>query len=79
MKIAFFRIQQKETKSDIVKDDLLKVVAEIEMAKNRFSNTEDEDLIDSAIFEMNSLFSIYRSLLKKAKNVNIEDVDLPAV
>ena len=41
-------------------------------AHNRFENESDEDLLDSVIYEIQSLKALYRYLLKKAKEEGLQ-------
>ena len=44
----------------------------LESAYNRFENESNEDLLDSIIYEIQSLKALYRYLLKQAKEKGIE-------
>jgi uncharacterized protein (UPF0332 family) len=44
----------------------------LDSAYNRFENEVNEDLLDSIIYEIQSLKALYRYLLKEAKEYGIE-------
>lgn len=68
MRELFFKtVKKAPTERELLKDEILATLEEIRAAEKRFSFTEDPDLIDSAIFELNSLNSRFNGLLKKAK------------
>jgi len=50
-----------------MKNDIAFIKKQLEIAKNRFENESDSDLVDSCIFEINALQAKYRYLLKLAK------------
>lgn len=50
-----------------MKNDIAYIKKQLEIAKNRFENESDSDLVDSCIFEINALQAKYRYLLKLAK------------
>lgn len=45
-------------------------------AHNRFENESDEDLLDSVIYEIQSLKALYRYLIKLAKEKGIECAEI---
>ena len=57
-------------------DNLVKQIREtsqkLESAYSRFENEINEDLLDSIIFEIQSLKALYRYLFKKAKECGLE-------
>lgn len=61
-------------------DDLVTQIKEtsqkLESAYNRFENELNEDLLDSIIYEIQSLKSLYRYLLKRAKECGIECAEI---
>ncbi len=48
----------------------------LESAYNRFENEINEDLLDSIIYEIQSLKALYRYLLKRAKECGIECAEI---
>ncbi len=48
----------------------------LDSAYNRFENEVNEDLLDSIIYEIQSLKSLYRYLLKQAKENGIECAEI---
>lgn len=49
----------------------------LKIAYNRFEYESNEDLLDSIIYEIQSLKALYRYLLKQAKEKGIECKDIP--
>lgn len=62
------------------RNDLLRQIretsAQLTAAYNRFENECDEDLLDSVIFEIQSLKSLYRYLLKMAKAEGLQCAEI---
>ena len=48
----------------------------LESAYSRFENETNEDLLDSIIYEIQSLKALYRYLLKRAKECGIECAEI---
>ena len=48
----------------------------LESAYSRFENEVNEDLLDSIIYEIQSLKALYRYLLKRAKDCGIECAEI---
>ncbi len=48
----------------------------LETAYSRFENESDEDLLDSIIYEIQSLKSLYRYLIRLAKEKGIECAEI---
>ena len=48
----------------------------LESAYSRFENELNEDLLDSVIYEIQSLKALYRYLLKKAKECGLECAEI---
>lgn len=69
------RLLHQEKKKDYEKEKLLfdikKVSAQIARIETCFQMTSDEDLIDSCIYEMESLNARYRYLLRRAKELGV--------
>ena len=61
---------KKQDDTVAMKNDIAFIKKQLEIAKNRFENESDSDLVDSCIFEINSLQAKYRYLLKLAKQKN---------
>ena len=77
--IFYYGKIRKQLPSMSEKNNLLRQIREtsarLTAAHNRFENECDEDLLDSIIFEIQSLKALYRYLIKMAKAaaVDIED------
>ncbi len=50
--------------------------ARLESAYNRFENECNEDLLDSIIYEIQSLKALYRYLIKRAKENGLECAEI---
>ncbi len=71
-KIRLGKAQVKPTgKSDLLIHEIREVCARINRAYTLFEMEDDQDLIEAAIFELESLKSRYRYLLKEARERNI--------
>lgn len=61
-------------------DSLVKQIRDtsqkLESAYSRFENEVNEDLLDSIIYEIQSLKALYRYLLKRAKESGIECAEI---
>lgn len=61
-------------------DSLVKQIRDtsqkLESAYSRFENETNEDLLDSIIYEIQSLKALYRYLLKRAKECGIECAEI---
>lgn len=69
------RLKRQEQEDNHEKEKLLldikKVSGQIDRIETCFQMTCDEDLIDSCIYELESLHARYRYLLRKAKELGI--------
>lgn len=73
-KIFYYEMIRKPVKP--VQDSILLQIRDtsqrLESAYSRFENESNEDLLDSIIYEIQSLKALYRYLLKLAKEKGIE-------
>lgn len=73
-KIFYYEMIRKPVKP--VQDSILLQIKEtsqrLENAYSRFENESNEDLLDSIIYEIQSLKALYRYLIKLAKEKGIE-------
>lgn len=75
MKFAFRQSAPPQSKEgpksqrDLLLEDLEKTRYHLESVYNTFDNVTDQDLIDSAIYEWNSVLLRYRYLLNEAAKV----------
>ena len=68
MKIDIFAFHQKADKSsEEIKNDIKETKKRLEQARSRFQYERDSDLVDSCIFEINSLQAKYNYLLKRTR------------
>ena len=68
-------ISQKMLRDEVAPHPIIlsirQVCASIDMAQSRFEQESDPDLIEAAIYEIQSLRATYRYLLKTAKNEGV--------
>ena len=57
---------------DVTLEQIRDTSKRLESAYSRFENESNEDLLDSIIYEIQSLKALYRYLLKQAKEEGIE-------
>ncbi len=62
--------------SDSLVSQIRDTSQKLESAYSRFENETNEDLLDSIIYEIQSLKALYRYLLKKAKECGIECAEI---
>ena len=79
-KIFYYEKIRKQLPSMGEKNALLRQIREtserLSAAHNRFENESDEDLLDSIIFEIQSLKALYRYLLKMAKREGLQCAEI---
>ena len=61
---------------DIILTQLRETSTRLESAYSRFENESNEDLLDSVIYEIQSLKALYRYLIKKAKENGLECAEI---
>lgn len=73
-KIFYYEVIRKPVQpaSDSLVMQIRETSQKLESAYSRFENELNEDLLDSIIYEIQSLKALYRYLLKKAKESGIE-------
>ncbi len=73
-KIFYYEVIRKPVSptSDNLVNQIRETSQKLESAYSRFENEVNEDLLDSIIFEIQSLKALYRYLLKKAKECGLE-------
>jgi hypothetical protein len=78
--IFYYEKIRKQLPSMDEKNALLRQIREtserLSAAHNRFENESDEDLLDSIIFEIQSLKALYRYLLKTAKQEGLQCAEI---
>ena len=78
--IFYYEKIRKQMPSMSEKNALLRQIREtsarLSAAHNRFENESDQDLLDSIIFEIKSLKSHYRYLLKMAKEEGLQCAEI---
>ncbi len=79
-KMFYYEKIRKPLPSVSRKNDLLRQIREtsarLTAAHNRFENECDEDLLDSIIFEIQSLKALYRYLLRMAKEEGLQCAEI---
>ncbi|MBO5859274.1 MAG: DUF2508 family protein [Clostridia bacterium] len=68
----FIRKPQPMTGKSLLLCQLRETSERLTAAHSRFENESDEDLLDSVIYEIQSLKALYRYLLKKAKEEGLQ-------
>lgn len=61
---------------DVTLQQIRDTLQRLRSAYSRFENEENEDLLDSIIYEIQSLKALYRYLLKRAKEEGIECAEI---
>ncbi len=70
MKLDIFSFHNKEiNKTQEMKNDILELKNQIKLARNRFENETDSNLVDSCIYEINALQAKLGYLIKQSKEV----------
>ncbi|MDD6219367.1 MAG: DUF2508 family protein [Clostridia bacterium] len=64
------------TREEKLLEDIRTLKREMDAAYMRFEYCDDEDLVEAAIFELESLKRRYHRLIKIAKEENIESSDI---
>ena len=77
-KIFYYEKIRKPVKPDrdIILTQLRETSTRLESAYRRFVNESIEDLLDSVIYEIQSLKALYRYLIKKAKENGLECAEI---
>ncbi|MBQ7838163.1 MAG: DUF2508 family protein [Clostridia bacterium] len=77
-KIFYYEKIRKPVKPDrdIILTQLRETSTRLESAYSRFENECNEDLLDSVIYEIQSLKALYRYLIKKAKENGLECAEI---
>ncbi len=70
--------QDKQQEREKILAEIKKVSGQIARIESCFQMTSDEDLIDSCIYEMESLNARYRYLLRKAREEGVSREPFPA-
>ena len=80
-KIFYYEKIRKPVKPDrdIILTQLRETSTRLESAYSRFENECNEDLLDSVIYEIQSLKALYRYLIKKAKENGLECADISVI
>lgn len=78
VKIFYYEKIRKPVKPDrdIILTQLRETSTRLESAYSRFENECNEDLLDSVIYEIQSLKALYRYLIKKAKENGLECAEI---
>ena len=73
-KIFYYEVIRKPVQpaQDIILQQIRDTSQRLESAYSRFENECNEDLLDSIIYEIQSLKALYRYLLKQAKEKGVE-------
>lgn len=66
-----FHSRTEEKKEDKLLSELDAVRQSLETVSSRFNNTDDPDMVESCIYEMQALTSRYRSLLREVRVQNL--------
>lgn len=81
--LKFFVLNKTDKEENLKKQELINnirgIKKEIDTAYCIFQNSNDEDLIEASIYELEALTKRYQSLIKKAKEENLECGDLTAL
>ena len=77
-KIFYYDVIRKpiEPVTDSLVTQIRDTSQKLENAYSRFENETNEDLLDSIIYEIQSLKALYRYLLKRAKDCGIECAEI---
>ncbi|MCL2023350.1 MAG: YaaL family protein [Oscillospiraceae bacterium] len=75
---AFGRPEEKDAQ-ELLLEDIRAVCRQMDAARARFEMEQDEDLVESSIYELESLKARYRYLIKKAKRDKITDAPITAI
>lgn len=77
-KIFYYEVIRKpvQPSSDSLVTQIRETSQKLESAYSRFENELNEDLLDSIIYEIQSLKALYRYLLKKAKESGLECAEI---
>ena len=77
-KIFYYDVIRKpiEPVTDSIVTQIRDTSQKLENAYSRFENETNEDLLDSIIYEIQSLKALYRYLLKRAKDCGIECAEI---
>ncbi len=77
-KIFYYEKIRKPVKPDrdIILTQLRETSTRLESAYSRFENECNEDLLDSVIYEIQSLKALYRYLIKQAKENGLECAEI---
>lgn len=77
-KIFYYEVIRKpiQPSSDSLVMQIRETSQKLESAYSRFENELNEDLLDSIIYEIQSLKALYRYLLKKAKESGLECAEI---
>ncbi len=67
----FVKHDNEKTTRDKLLEEINSVKMQIQNANTRFEQTSDSDLVESAIYEIQSLKAKYRYLVKSAKLLDI--------
>lgn len=71
MKIQFSQSSYEDTERNSLLDDIAKTKFALEIAYSGFDNVTDPDLIDSYIYQVNSILKRYRYLLGEAAKMDL--------
>ena len=66
-KLVNFLFRGKKEQNDIA-DEIEGITRQLKEARNRFEYSSDNDMVDSCIYEINSLSAKYSYLLRMAKS-----------
>lgn len=65
----FKQTNANETTYSLLLDDLQKTKSELDLAYSNFANVVEPDLIDSCIYQVNSIHMRYKFLLGRVKQI----------
>ncbi|MGN0463172.1 MAG: DUF2508 family protein [Acutalibacteraceae bacterium] len=76
LKDILLKPQDKPDSQNSVVSELKRLQIEIDRAYNEFQNQTDSDLLESCIYEMQSLRSKYSYLMKQAKEKGVQSNEI---
>lgn len=72
-------LYKKMTEDEMLLEEIRNTGRQLDVAKTKFEFECDEDMVDSIIYEIQSLNARYRYLLRIAKERNIQSTDIGAL
>ncbi|MDR0883435.1 MAG: YaaL family protein [Oscillospiraceae bacterium] len=76
---AFTTPPAEKTPAESLLDDIRAVCRAMDAAHARFEMEQDEDLVEAAIYELESLKARYRYLIKRAKREKLSDAPIAPI